>query len=76
MSLGYSLLTIQRNKTADVSKLGVALGRVCIERCIPVTEVAERLKVTRQTVYKWFDGSSNPGQSYVHEIASFMASLR
>lgn len=76
MSYGYSLKTVERNKAADGSKLGVALGRVCIERCIPVTEVARRLHVTRQTVYNWFEGASNPHEYYVHEIASYIASLR
>ena len=76
MSYGYSVKTIERNKAADGNNLGVALGRVCIERCIPVIEVARALKVTRQTVYNWFEGASNPHEHYVHEIASYIASLR
>jgi hypothetical protein len=76
MSYGYSILTIDRNKAADGSKLGVALGRVCIEKCIPVTEVANKIKVTRQTVYNWFEGTTNPNDYYTHEIASFLSSLR
>ena len=51
MSYGYSQSLIEAVQTADDTSLGVALGRFCIERGIPVTEVAGIFKVSRATVY-------------------------
>lgn len=76
MSYGYTLKTAQRNKAAGGDKVGVALGRVCIERCIPVSEVAKHFGVTRQTVYNWFDGSLNVRADRMHAVTSYIASLR
>ena len=76
MSYGYSLTTVQRNREADGDKLGVALGRVCIERCIPVSEVAKRLRVTRPTIYNWFEGTCAPSAGLENEVASYLASLQ
>lgn len=58
--IGYSLILLERNKQADVSNLGVRLGRVCIKNGVPVTDVANALGVSRQTVYNWFGGTSVP----------------
>lgn len=57
---GYSRNFIQTNKQADPFHVGVVLGRICIERDIPVQDVAEYLTVSRQTVYMWFIGRTNP----------------
>lgn len=57
---GYSRNFIRANKAADPFHVGVVLGRICIERDIPVQDVAEYLGVSRQTVYLWFLGRTNP----------------
>jgi transcriptional regulator with XRE-family HTH domain len=57
---GYSRNFITANKTADPLHVGVQVGRLCIERDIPIADVAEYLKVSRQTVYLWFLGETNP----------------
>jgi predicted transcriptional regulator len=62
---GYSVFTARDIQRADGRLLGVKLGRLCVERAIPVTEVAEYLKVSRMTVYNWFKGTVDV--SYKHE---------
>jgi len=57
---GYSRKYVAANKKADQSHIGVKLGRVCIDRDIPVLDVAEYLGVSRQAVYLWFLGKSKP----------------
>jgi len=57
---GYSRNFIAANKAADPFHVGVQLGRLCIERDIPIADVAEYLKVSRQTVYLWFLGETTP----------------
>ncbi len=57
---GYTLALLNNNKRADNKHLGVRLGRVCINKNIPVTKVAYDAGVTRQTVYNWFCGVNHP----------------
>lgn len=60
MSQGYSLHLRDLNRRAPSKLLGVRLGRACIKHDIPVTVVAQRMGVSRQTVYNWFGGTTNP----------------
>ena len=71
MSYGYSQRLIEANKLAGDS-LGVALGRLCIERNIPVNTVAEYLGVSRATIYNWFWGTHSPSQHHNELIVSFV----
>lgn len=75
MSYGYSQRLIDANKKADVKSLGVALGRICIELEISVNEVAERLGVSRATVYNWFWGTSVPDPTRSSRISKLITSL-
>lgn len=47
------LLDLQR---ADPTRLGVQLGRLCVEANLPAAYVARALEASRMTVYKWFRG--------------------
>ena len=56
MSYGYSQRLVDANTNADDSSLGVYLGSRCIALGISVKDVADRLGVSRATVYNWFWG--------------------
>jgi hypothetical protein len=75
MSYGYSLRLIERNSQASEKKLGVRLGRVCIEHEVPVIVVANAFGVTRQTVYNWFSGVSNPAEPLHSLVNSYISTL-
>lgn len=75
MSHGYTLRIRDLNAKADKRKLGVRLGKLCIQHDVPVTVVAERMGVTRATVYNWFCGTSVPQASAATLIESYIASL-
>lgn len=47
------LLDLQK---ADPTRLGVRLGRVCVEANLPAAYVAKVLGTSRTTVYAWFRG--------------------
>ena len=47
------LLDLQK---ADPNRLGVKLGRVCVEANLPAAYVAKVLDTSRTTVYSWFRG--------------------
>lgn len=75
MSYGYSQRLIERNGLANEKKLGVRLGRVCIEHKVPVAVVASVFGVTRQTVYNWFSGTSNPAEPLHSRVNSYVSTL-
>jgi DNA-binding transcriptional regulator YiaG len=75
MSYGYSLRLIERNNQANERKLGVRLGRACIKHNVPVAVVASRFGVTRQTVYNWFSGTSNPAESLHGLVTHYISTL-
>lgn len=60
MSYGYSARVIQQNEDADQDLLGVQLGALCVLHDVPVSQVAEKLGVSRQTTYNWFMGANSP----------------
>lgn len=43
-------------KDGDPNRLGVKLGRLCVEANIPAAYVAKALDTSRTTVYAWFRG--------------------
>jgi hypothetical protein len=43
-------------KDGDPNRLGVRLGRLCVEANIPAAYVAKALETSRTTVYAWFRG--------------------
>ena len=45
-------------RDADPTKLGVRLGRLCVDANIPALYVAKVLKVSKTTIYAWFRGQS------------------
>jgi hypothetical protein len=75
MTYGYSAKTIQLNKGADKTRLGVALGRAAIKLGIPVADVAISVRVSRQTVYNWFVGTHDPKPSHIKAITKLLDDL-
>lgn len=75
MAQGYSLRLVDQNSTADDRRLGVRLGRVCIAHRVPVAVVASRFGVTRQTVYNWFRGGSDPSPELINVIRTYISTL-
>jgi hypothetical protein len=76
MSIGYSFKTVELNKGADKTRLGVSLGKLCINLNIPVVVISSKLGVSRQTVYNWFTGEHDPHESHVREITKLINSFK
>jgi transcriptional regulator with XRE-family HTH domain len=72
---GYSIRVAEAIKEANGDLLGVKLGRACLARDISVSAVATDLGVTRQTVYHWFLGLSEPRGGARDAIQTYLASL-
>lgn len=65
---GYASRIIKANLAADQESPGVALGRFCIHKEIPVSDVAEYFGVSKMTIYKWFVGEWSPRKTNAEKI--------
>jgi transcriptional regulator with XRE-family HTH domain len=72
---GYTIRIANGIKEADGNLMGVKLGRVCLAQDIPVAAVAEAFGVTRQTIYYWFLGKSEPRGPACEAIEAYIANL-
>lgn len=72
---GYSIRVAEAVKEADGNLLGVQLGRACLARDIPVSKISETFGVTRQTVYNWFLGASEPRGKTCDAIRAYLTTL-
>lgn len=76
MAKGYSILLANQIKAADPKLLGVQLGRVCIDKDIPVTDVSDFFKVSRMTVYSWFRGEAQVSSKHTDKMQKLIARLK
>ena len=72
---GYSSRVIGANSLANIDSLGVLLGRYCISKDIPASEISDAMLVSKMTVYKWFTGKTMPRKSQEGRIRAFIADL-
>jgi hypothetical protein len=56
MPRNYSDKFLYELSQANPDRLGVRLGRLCVEMNIPASYVAVALKTSRMTIYSWFRG--------------------
>ena len=70
--IGYSQQIVRANRDADGRNFGVKLGRFCIARDIPVTDVMEFFGVSKQCVYNWFIGKHQPSKLFSEAIAEYL----
>ena len=69
------MLTAREIKEANQTLLGVKLGMLCLDRDIPVTDVAEFFGVSRVTVYSWFRGKAVVSGKYADKMHKLIAKL-
>lgn len=73
---GYSSRIVESNAFTTVASLGVSLGRRCIGLDIPVSVVAERMGVSKMTIYKWFTGKTLPRKTQEDKIIEYLNELK
>lgn len=56
MARPYSEKFLLNLQTADPTRLGVRLARLCVEANLPAAYVAKALETSRISVYHWFRG--------------------
>lgn len=72
---GYTIRVAEAINSADGDLLGVQLGRLCLQHDVSVSKVASYLGVTRQTVYSWFTGKSQPQPEHEYAVGALVAKL-
>ena len=75
MSQGYSTNLVAENRKGSLRHVGVALGRACIKQGVSVLDVSFHFRVSRQTVYNWFKGVSNPRPELQRDIEQFITKI-
>jgi DNA-binding phage protein len=70
--IGYTLYMQQVNKSADTKRLGVKLGRHCIKNSLSVAALAKEFGVSRQTIYNWFSGKTEPTKQHIPRIKQIL----
>jgi len=70
---GYSTSFVRAIAESELSDLVAQFAHHCVAREIPVAAVAERIGVTRVTVYAWFTGRSNPRAQHQEKIRQILA---
>ena len=73
--MSYSAKIIRLNADADPALLGVSLGRLCIQRQIPVNQVCQDLDVCKAAVYRWFSGKHEVGKHLRPKVIAYYRSL-
>lgn len=73
--MGYSKKVYKAVSKADMNKLGVRLGAVCIDAEIPVQVVAKWTGTTRQGVYYWFFGQTEVAEEKRPRVEQIIRTL-
>jgi hypothetical protein len=73
--MAYSKKIIRLNADADASLMGVALGRLCIYRNVPVSEICRDLDVSKAAVYRWFTGKHDIGKHLRPKVTAYYRSV-
>jgi len=69
---GYSYQLVKANLAANSNLIGVQLGRYCIDRNISVFDMAQKLGVSKMTLYHWFVGKSIPHKARAEKITKLL----
>jgi AcrR family transcriptional regulator len=70
---GYSTSFVSAITHGRLSDLMFQFANECLVREIPVSAVAERIGVTRATVYAWFTGRAEPRARHQEKIKQILA---
>lgn len=73
---GYSKVIADAVRNANADSIGVRLGRICVDKQIPVMDVAEFFGVSRQAVYLWFKGESVPATTHRDKMQKLIEKLQ
>jgi hypothetical protein len=71
----YSEQFLLKLARTNSTKLGIRLGKICVEANLPTTYVAKALNVSRKSVQRWIRGSNirmKEDQEYIKAFISMV----
>lgn len=71
---GYSAEVVRRVQGLDPALPVARFARYCVANEIPVMTVADKFKVSRETVYNWFTGVYTPRPRHVARMLAILDS--
>ena len=74
--LGFSMRFVEAVYAADQTHPAIELASLCIEHGVSVKAVAEKLGVTRATVYSWFAGTRSPRPEMLSKVVRMRDKMR
>jgi len=74
-SRGYHKATYDEIMSSNSNGMGVRLGKLCVAKSIPVTDVAEFFGISRQAVYLWFRGTVKPAGRHTEKLEQLIHKL-
>lgn len=72
---GYSTLLLRDIRCANPHMLGVQLAKLCVDKNIPVSDVAEFFGVSRVSVYAWFRGQVEVSDKHAAKVQELLDKL-
>lgn len=72
---GYRKSVYDEIMSSNSNSLGVRLGKMCVSKNIPVTDVASFFGISRQAVYLWFRGDVNPSKRHTEKLEKLLDKL-
>lgn len=74
-SRGYTVRLLREVEALDPTAVPTRFAKMCIERDIPVSDVAQKFGVTRASVYAWFTGTHQPRASIKQMMSDILEKL-
>lgn len=72
---GYRKSVYDEIMSSNSTRLGVVLGKLCVTKNIPVTDVASFFGISRQAVYLWFRGEVSPSKRHTEKLEKLLDKL-
>lgn len=72
---GYRKSVYDEIMSSNSTSLGVRLGKMCVSKNIPVTDVASFFGISRQAVYLWFRGEVSPSKRHTEKLEKLLDKL-
>lgn len=73
--MGYTNTFVTSVHAADATELGVRLAKLCIEKDIPLKDVAEYFGVSEMTIRNWFTGHTKPRAEQAERVETVVTTL-
>ena len=73
--MAYQKHIVDKIARTSGNTLGIRLGKACVQKGVPVVEVANTFRRSRQCVYNWFFGIHDVDDDLRADVEEFLETL-